>query len=539
MRTAIVEGDFATASRIVEDVLGASRMQNWRFHPFDGFLADVIGSAPLEFEARLDQWVTKEDGSATPLLLRAQYAYDSAWLVRGRGFASTVSEDRQKQFTDGLQAALEDVNHAIQLSDTNPFAHQLRLRILQSGGSSQSFFAAFNEAVEKYPNYYPLYEVALTALEPRWGGTTNTMKEFVQDFAGSAPRFSPLKLLYLSLYGRLLENAELSCRTYGNNDEERSFCIDQLMRDMDAKRLEAGIAEALDLYDHTDKYQFGLAVKPIISEMLRTPGGGKYSGTMLQRAATSMHSDTQLEPEEPGSNDYIVDELVALSWQLKAFHDNAAAKYHQALQSVEHGVFPHEDEKHLALAHIYQSLSDMAADQQNYADQIAYQQEAVLHGVPWQADQICRGYHKLEEFDRAIETCTEAIELTGNHSALYWRGSAYSRSGQQEAALMDLRKVADLEDYLAPYAAIEISMIYFGRNDLKGALEVLNTYSFLYDVNRTAASQVAVAYNNRCYAYMELGELEQALEDCTQSLNYGSIPDAFRKHEELATLLKP
>jgi hypothetical protein len=32
---------------------------------------------------------------------------------------------------------------------------------------------------------------------------------------------------------------------------------------------------------------------------------------------------------------------------------------------------------------------------------------------------------------------------------------------------------------------------------------------------------------------MQLGLLKKALDDCTQSLKYGSIPDAFRKEQEL------
>jgi len=48
---------------------------------------------------------------------------------------------------------------------------------------------------------------------------------------------------------------------------------------------------------------------------------------------------------------------------------------------------------------------------------------------------------------------------------------------------------------------------------------------------------VAVSYNNRCYAYMELGELQKALDDCNASLANGSIPDAFKKKEELIARL--
>jgi hypothetical protein len=48
---------------------------------------------------------------------------------------------------------------------------------------------------------------------------------------------------------------------------------------------------------------------------------------------------------------------------------------------------------------------------------------------------------------------------------------------------------------------------------------------------------MAVGYNNRCYAYMELGELQKALDDCTASLKYGAIPDAYRKQQELTRRL--
>lgn len=38
---------------------------------------------------------------------------------------------------------------------------------------------------------------------------------------------------------------------------------------------------------------------------------------------------------------------------------------------------------------------------------------------------------------------------------------------------------------------------------------------------------------------MQLGDLKRALDDCTQSLKYGSIPDAFRKQQELVARLNP
>ena len=50
-------------------------------------------------------------------------------------------------------------------------------------------------------------------------------------------------------------------------------------------------------------------------------------------------------------------------------------------------------------------------------------------------------------------------------------------------------------------------------------------------------SSLAVAFNNRCYAKMKLEKLEEALSDCTTSLKYGNLPDAYQKHQELAKRL--
>ena len=38
-------------------------------------------------------------------------------------------------------------------------------------------------------------------------------------------------------------------------------------------------------------------------------------------------------------------------------------------------------------------------------------------------------------------------------------------------------------------------------------------------------------------AYMKLGRLKEALDDCTMSLKFDRIPDAFHKQQELLKLL--
>ncbi len=441
-------------------------------------------------------------------------------------------------FTEYMAKALANVNAAIRLDDRNPYSFYLKLRILQGNGVSQAFVSSFEEAVEKYPAYYPLYEIALSTLQPRWAGTVPAMYGFVDKYAGNASEFSPLKLLYLSLYRHLLSTASVDCAAYGGDRDKTGQCVASFMQKFVMPGLEQHVLAALQLYDHTDKYQFGLVVKKIVSEMLNTNGGDTYSGAILQIAATSMHSDTQLKEDKPsGHNDYVSDELVAESWHRKGFYENEITKYEEALIDAQSPAFPSEEEKNLAIAFIYEHLSEASGWRHQYIDEIAFEKAAVAFGVTWDEHYICYGYYKLKRYTEAVQACTAAITSTGNPNARYWRGVAYQDSGKLDDALQDFTNVADSEGGFAASAAIAMSMIYFDRHDDQSALSVLNKYTFLYDPNRTVKSDVAVSYNNRCYAYMKLGELKKALDDCTQSLKYGSIPDAFRKQQELVKRL--
>ena len=130
--------------------------------------------------------------------------------------------------------------------------------------------------------------------------------------------------------------------------------------------------------DHTDRYQFGRAIRDILFNMLGVAGGDVYSGAILELAATSMHSDTQLKEQKPSHNDYIIDEAVAASWKVKGFYDNAISKYTEALADAQSGTFPDETARDLAIGYIYEQLAIISGDNlHQYADMITYEQSAI------------------------------------------------------------------------------------------------------------------------------------------------------------------
>jgi tetratricopeptide (TPR) repeat protein len=535
-RNAIKQDDFATADKIIATALQQSRVETWRFFP----LGDLIDAIPdvndKDFEAHLAAWVARNENDSMPLLVRATFLQSKAWLERGSNFVSETPAARMAAFGTLIERSRADVEASIRLDGGNPYSFQLWLKILRGKGFTDEMIRAFEAGIAKYPGYYPLYPAMLVVLQPKWGGSTEAMYAFVDRYAGEAPEGSALKLLHVALYRYLLETAATGCNEFWRDKDKMTACTASGMQAVVTKDLERKVVDALHLYDRFDKYQFSTTLEQPLSNMLKTGGGEHYTGAMLELAASSLHSDTQLKQDKPGSNNnYVIDMLVAESWSRKGFYDNAVQKDEEALRDIESMPFPGEEEKYLAIAGVYEHMADLANKLHRYVDMVAYEEAAIAIGNKIGQDHgVCFAYYQLKDYDNAVRSCTRAIDRwPGNLPAHYWRGVASSDKGDADPAARDLTVVAESEHLFRSSAALALSMVHFRRNDNASALDVLNRYKYLYDPAATSKQDIAVSYNNRCYAYMQLGELRAALDDCTASLKYGAIPDAFSKQREL------
>lgn len=399
---------------------------------------------------------------------------------------------------DHLTRALKDAGAATAAGLGDPHGFLLKLRILRGFGDAKEAQSVFEAAIEEYPGYYPLYDTALGMQHPRWGGSTEAMYAFVDYYAGHANEHSPLKLLYLSLYRHLLSYSDTSCAANGGDRDARSQCVGRAMQELVRPELDESIVAALRLYEHIDKYEFGLMIEDIVSDMMRTGSGESHSATILELAARSMGSNTQLRQEQPGRNNYVIDKLVALSWHQKGFYPNALLKGQDALKSIENTTFPGDLEKDLAVAGIYQALSKTHRMLNHFQETVAYETAAIaLGGTPDHSHYICYAQYRLKAYDDAIRACTKAIaDNAGNMNAYYWRARAYRDLEKLDDALRDFQAVADSPDSLRATSAIDVSMILFNRKDIPGALAALNKYTYLYMPETTTKQSVAVAYNN-------------------------------------------
>lgn len=543
-RQAIKQGDFATAGKIVSEVLTGSKMQAWRFYPFDSFIACFACRYDPQLGKRLDEWVAKSPGDAIPLLMRADFFFDAGWSKRGQRMVRETPESQIESFTGYMDKALADVNAAMAVDKANPYSYYLKLLILSSHGFSKEMGRVFEEGIAKYPNYFSLYHVTLDALAPKWGGSVEAMYAFVERYAGGASEDSPLKMLYLALYRNLLDNAFIACSNTTDNDVVAP-CIAIHMKEDPAPKVEHQIGKALALYDHYDHQDYNGIVYRLLKSMLQVYGADQYAEAVLQQAAAATHSSLEIAPNRTGSNDYIIDEFAAITWHHRMLFDNAIEKTKQALRDAETTDFPNPGEKTETIAGLYDELA-MYVDDKNqylntvmmgkqenqndhYVDMVAYEMAALQLSPTVQHGYLaCMGYAALRLFEQTISSCSVVLNNSENVQARYWRAIAYQQTNQLDAALRDFTVVADSNNKWRIMAGMQMVAIYETRKDWKSLLDTLDEYRFMYN-----PMYAAFTYDSRCHAHQELGELQKALDDCTEALKHSRLPDAYQRQQEL------
>jgi len=535
--SAIKQNDFGKARSIFDEILAQSHLEGWSFYPFNEFMGALVrGDDPKLLEG-LNHWLQQDPRSGPAYLMRAQYYREAAWRARGSEFAWMVPDALMQRFQDDLSRSAADVIKSIQLEPKIPWSYYELLTTAAGGGDSADAEQAFQAGIKAFPRYYPLYKERLRVLTPKWGGSIDAMYDFVRRYAGRAPQMSPLRLLYLDLYVHLLEGAAGECRTL--EGENRAMCVKQGFEQMSQPDLEPGMESALNLYKVSDPNQFSRAVWPLLASMscdkcigLPSAGAG-----VMQMAASIMGSDNQLM-DEPEHNSYMLDDVTARIWAQSGNLVNAEKKFTEALYDAAHTSFRRPDEKAEVEAEIFEHMATIAVWNHQYIDIIVYQNAADAVGGANHSEapyQKCYAYYRLKHFKEAVAECTALIDGNGNYlESHYWRASAYEGLGQWDAAIADFTPIAESADNsLRVDAALNMSNDYGQKGDMAGQLAEMNRYAYIFDARMQAPKDLAIAYNNRCYALMQLGRLQDALNDCTQSLRYDRIPDALHKQQEL------
>ena len=537
---AIRRGDYAEAAALADDVLAHSTLQAWGFRPFNLLMGGIsLGNDPVLLK-NLTAWVESDPQSALARVLRAKYYQQTAWAIRGEDSSSTTTDQHMRAFQDYLHKADEDVRRSIALNPNIPWSYWLWLNVVSGNENTREMDDAFRASIDRFPGYYELYRQRLYSLTPKWGGSVGAMNQFVNLYAGNAPEGSPLKMLYLQMSAYLLDASWVECSSLTN--DARDNCMGMYLNRHVSTSVADGVTKAASIYKSSDPIQYSNALWPILRQMVDTPNGATILSPLLQVVADAMGSDNQLI-HEPGHNNFVLDDITARIWAELDYSANVDQKFKEALTDAERTPFPNEEEKDIAIAGIFDDMTQAARNANQYVKIIAYHDAAnAVGGINHGGQQYfkCFAYFKLNHFQDAVDECTLVLNSYGDSlTAHYYRARANEAVRNWDAALAEFGPIADGENnYIRVGAAIDMDHINALRGDYAGELAILDKYTYLFDASLQPPADLAVSYNNRCFAYMKLGHLQKALDDCNTSLKYGRLPDALQKQQELTRMLK-
>ncbi|HEX7339338.1 MAG TPA: DUF4034 domain-containing protein [Rhodanobacteraceae bacterium] len=534
-------GDFARADRLAAKVVAASKVGPWHDAPFAAFAQFVASPTDPELEPQLDAWVKAQPRNVMPLLLRGHYYFRHAWWVRGEDYAGNVSALHLAEFDRQIALAKADFHAVLRLQPDNANASLMLVWMSRQISDLTRRKRVFDAAIARHPDYLPLYRKYLLGLRPQWGGSIDEMKQFVAQYAGHSKADSPRRILYLDLYADLLQMASDRCGD--DSDANAQRCVDNLATSLIGPELERKAERALMLGkvgDLAASHEIGVAMWWIS----QVHGAQHETSRFMLRLADIRKADVTLQPAPGARTDWVLDVLAGDVWLGRGNNANALTLYRRALVDLDHLPVPAGFALDSVKARINHDIENVYYTRHDYAKAVHYGTLAAkLAGgygaVPVFGRETCGSLDAMNHYVQAIKVCSAVYDASGDWEALFYRGQTLEDAKQYALALADYRLVANGEGvmYNRTGSVINMTVIYGDLHQYRKQLAVADAYRYLFIPGQASDSDVAIYYNNRCYAYMKLHQLRKALDDCNLSLRHGNLPDAVAKKHQLERAL--
>ena len=149
---------------------------------------------------RISKWTEAIPDSDYAKFGALRLMYAEAWNARGSKYASDTNESQFRRFYDRLlETESEILSRESRILDT-PIAQNLLLAVILDSPAPQSDASeVFASAVQKWPEYYDFYEIVITRLVPKWGGSWEAVDGFIR-FWSKAREETEGDSLYARLY---------------------------------------------------------------------------------------------------------------------------------------------------------------------------------------------------------------------------------------------------------------------------------------------------------------------------------------------------
>jgi hypothetical protein len=141
---------------------------------------DANDAAWARLEAAAEQYLDAHPNSPTAVVLDAKVLLEHAAVQRGDAYASKVPESHWAPFYSHVDATLRVLESHREVGSADPEWYAIRLWAMNLRDVRRPQILAFTrEALERYPQYYPIHYRAARALLPKWGGSKPLMQEYL------------------------------------------------------------------------------------------------------------------------------------------------------------------------------------------------------------------------------------------------------------------------------------------------------------------------------------------------------------------------
>lgn len=144
---------------------------------------------------RLNEWVRRRPDSAIPRIARA---YHHAWvgnLARGAAWAQNTPDEYFQRMATHHDTAVRDLKKALNLDPRATVAYAKLIDLGMNHSFNEKIVKIARKGLNQDPASWELRQDYLEALQPKWGGSFQAIKDFTGDCLKHADRNPELKAL--------------------------------------------------------------------------------------------------------------------------------------------------------------------------------------------------------------------------------------------------------------------------------------------------------------------------------------------------------
>ena len=154
------------------------------FREYRGALSD-LGDVPADLEPKFDAWLKATNEAPLVHMARGVFLADLGWRARGSGYSRDLTRDQRKNMQALFARAIIDLEAAIDKMPGCEACYGKLIEISKAGPGDAD--ALYQRANAKVPGGELVAFQYLDALDPRWGGSVEAGRRFVDDYKKKYP----------------------------------------------------------------------------------------------------------------------------------------------------------------------------------------------------------------------------------------------------------------------------------------------------------------------------------------------------------------